>query len=109
MRHKLPTVLLLLGRASAAPTGALQPDYVLPSLPDAERPSPLARASGSRTGTGAAATGAFEETDRNNGGESSLGTCPGCPISIKNSYMYTISYFNFEFAGAKIPKYTDYY
>ena len=39
MRHKLPTVLLLLGRASAAPTGALQPDYVLPSLPDAERPS----------------------------------------------------------------------
>ena len=39
MRHKFPTALLLLGRASAAPTGALQPDYVLPSLPDAERPS----------------------------------------------------------------------
>ena len=39
MRHKFPTALLLLARASAAPTGALQPDYVLPSLPDAERPS----------------------------------------------------------------------
>ena len=39
MRHEFPTALLLLARASAAPTGALQPDYVLPSLPDAERPS----------------------------------------------------------------------
>ena len=39
MRHKFAAALLLLGRASAAPTGALQPDYVLPSLPDAERPS----------------------------------------------------------------------
>ena len=39
MRHKLAAALLILGRASAAPTGALQPDFVLPSLPDAERPS----------------------------------------------------------------------